>query len=155
MTLNDLPGSPSETQQEDWALPSFVSVRQEGVIVDLPRLYASGGFELFVDRLFTGGMRFFDLDYAAFLKLLYDADWLAAMQGKCAEAKIATKIARFVPQRQELYRSVKLLEGGNRAEYVFEPVSIEEAYEEPVYGKPGEDGVRPVIGQLSTRTSYQ
>lgn len=149
MTSTDLPGSSAESPQEDWALPSFISVRPEGVIVDLPRLYASGGFELFADRLFTGGGRFFDLDYAAFLRLLYDADWLAAMQGKCAEAKIATKIARFVPQRQELYRSVKLLGGGNRAEYVFEPVSIEETYEEPVYGKPGEDGVRPVIGQLS------
>src|SRR5574340_413804 len=151
----DLPDDSPDITQEKLMLPGFVSIQPEGVIIDLPRLHATGGFGLFVDRLFTGGVRFFDLDYAAFLKLLFDADWLAAMQGKCAEAKIATKIARFVPQRQELYRSVKLLEGGKRAEYVFEPVSIEEAYEEPVYGKPGEDGVRPVIGQLSTRTSYQ
>ncbi|HEU0234699.1 MAG TPA: flagellar assembly protein A [Gallionella sp.] len=150
MVPTDLPDSLSNNiPQEDWVLPGFVSIRQEGIIIDLPRLHATGGFELFVDRLFTGGMRFFGLDYAAFLKLLYDADWLAAMQGKSAEVKIATKIARFLPQRQALYRAVKLLEGGNRAEYVFEPVSIEETYEEPVYGKPGEDGVPPVTGQVS------
>lgn len=145
----DLPNDPSDATQEDLVLPGFVSIRPEGVVIDLPRLHAAGGFELFVDRLFTGGVRFFDLDYAAFLKLLFDADWLAAMQGKCAEAKIATRIARFMPQRQALYRPVKLLEGGNRAEYVFEPVSIEETYEEPVYGEPGEDGVPRVAGYLS------
>ncbi len=130
-------------------LPGFVSRRPEGIIIDLPRLHAAGGFELFVDRLFSGGMRFSGLDYAAFLKLLYDAEWLAAMQGKCAEAKIAAEISRFLPQRQALYRTVKLLEGGNRAEYVFEPASIEETYEEPVYGEPGEDGAPTVTGQVS------
>lgn len=150
MTSTDLPGDSSDTPQEEVMLPGFVFSRPEGIIIDLRALMlVEGGFELFVDRLFAGGMRFSGLDYAAFLKLLYDADWLAAMQGKCTEAKIAAKITRFLPQRQALYRAVKLLEGGNRAEYVFEPVSLEEAYEEPVYGDPGEDGIRPVTGYLS------
>src|SRR3990167_211731 len=157
MTSTDLSGDPSDTPQkgdipqEGLMLPGFVSVRPEGVIVDLRALTLADGssFELFVDRLFTGEMQFSGLDYAAFLKLLYDADWLAAMQGKSTEAKIATKITQFLPQRQTLYRTVKLLEGGNRAEYVFEPVSLEETYEEPVYGEPGEDGIPPVIGQVS------
>lgn len=129
-------------------LPGFVSRRAEGVIVDL-RTLVPGEFELFVNRLFAGEMRFSGLDYAAFLKLLYDADWLAAARGNCAEAKIAAAIVRFPLPRQALYHAVKLLEGGNRAEYVFEPVSIEEVYEEPVYGEPGEDGVAPVTGYES------
>src|SRR5574340_552019 len=116
----DLPDDSPDITQEKLMLPGFVSIQPEGVIIDLPRLHATGGFGLFVDRLFTGGVRFFDLDYAAFLKLLYDADWLAAMQDKCAEARIATRIARFLPQRQALYRAVKLLEGGNCAEYVLD-----------------------------------
>lgn len=155
MTSTDLSGDPSDTPQEgdipqeELMLPGFVFRRPEGIIIDLPRLHAAGGFGLFIDRLFAGEMRFSGLDYAVFLKLLYDADWLAAMQGKCAEVKIAAKIIRFLPQRQALYRTVKLLEGGNRAEYVFEPVSLEEAYEEPVYGEPGEGGVPQVIGQVS------
>lgn len=150
MTSTDLPDDSSDTPQEELMLPGFVSIRPEGVIIDLRALaLVIGGFELFVNRLFTGGMRFSGLDYAAFLKLLYDADWPAAMQGKSAEVKIAAKIIRFLPQHQTLYRAVKLLEGGNRAEYVFEPVSIEEIYDEPVYGEPGADGVRPVTGYVS------
>lgn len=150
MAPADLPDDPTEIPQAELMLPGFVSVRPEGVIVDLRALMrVTGGFELFVDRLFTGGMRFSGLDYAAFLKLLYDADWLAAMQDKIAEARIATKIARFLPQRQALYRAVKLLEGGNRAEYIFEPVSLDECYEEPVYGEPGEDGIPQIVGHLS------
>lgn len=148
MIPTDLPGD--DIQQEELMFPGFVFTRPEGIIIDLRALMlVEGGFKLFVDRLFAGGMRFSGLDYAAFLKLIYDADWLEAMQGKYTEAKIATKITRFSPQRQALYRAVKLLEGGNRAEYVFEPVSLEEAYEEPVYGDPGEDGIRPVTGYLS------
>lgn len=149
MVSSESSGHSPDIQKEEMVLPGFVSIRQEGVIVDLPRLYASGGFELFVDRLFTGGMRFFGLDYAAFLRLLYDADWLAAMQGKSAEARIATKIAQFTPQRQALYRATKLLDGGKYAEYVFEPVSIEETYEVPVYGKPGADGTQEITGHLN------
>ena len=150
MATADLPDDSTEITQAELMLPGFISIRPEGVIIDLRALtLATGGFELFVDRLFTGGMRFSGMDYAAFLKLLYDADWLASMQGKCAEAKIAMKIARFASQRQPLYRALKLLDGGKRAEYVFEPVSIEETYKEPVYGKPGEDGVPVVTGHVS------
>ena len=146
------PDDSVEITQTELMLPGFISIRPEGVIVDLRALtLVSGGFGLFVDRLFTGEMRFTGLDYGAFLKLLYDADWLAATQGKCAEAKIATNFVRFPQQRQALYRAVKLLEGGNRAEYVFEPVSIEETYEEPVYGEPGEDGA-PVITGYASKT---
>lgn len=150
MVSTESSDNPAEIPQEELMLPGFVSLKPEGVIVDLRALtLVTGGFELFVDRLFTGGMRFSGLDYGAFLKLLYDADWLAAMQGKCAEAKIASEIVRFPPQRQALYRAVKLLEGGNRAEYVFEPASIEETYEEPVYGEPGEDGEPTITGYVS------
>jgi len=150
MVPDDLPDDPTEIPQAELMLPSFVSVQPEGVMVNLRALtLAPGGFELFVDRLFTGEIRFFGLDYAVFLKLLYDADWLAATQGECTEVKIADKIARFLPERHALYREAKLLEGGNRAGYFFEPVSIEETYEEPVYGEPDEDGVSPVTGYES------
>ena len=130
-------------------IPGYVSNRPEGVFVNLPNLYLAGGFDIFVNRMFTGESRFSGLDYDAFIKLLYDAEWLAAMQNKCVEIKIAAEIVRFLPQRRALYKSVKLLDGGKHAEYVFEPVSIEIAYEEPVYGEPGEDGVAPIIRQES------
>lgn len=138
-------GNLSNISQEDLIFPSFISRREDGVFVDLPGLQKTGGFELFVERMFTTGSLFSELDYASFLKLLYDADWLMAEQTQRAELKIAAKITPFLPQRQALYKEPKVSGGGKLAEYVFEPVSIEETYEEPVYGAPDESGVAPVI----------
>lgn len=148
MASTDLSGDSADILQNELVLPGFVSIRPEGVVIDL-RALAAGGFELFVDRLFNEGIRFSGLDYATFLKLLYDPDWLAATQGKYAEVKIAAKITRFSPERRALYRTVKLLEGGNSAVYVFEPAIIEETYQEPVYGEPGDDGNPTVTGYVS------
>lgn len=147
MTASDLTNDPSDALLEQLMIPGFVARRAEGVFILLPRLASSGDFKLFADRLFGGGMRFSGLDYAAFLKLLYDADWLA--EKKEAEIRIASEIVPFPAQRRPLYRAVKVLEGGARAEYVFEPVSIEVSYEEPVYGEPDADGVAQIIRYVS------
>jgi len=135
--------------QETLVIPGCVSSRSDGVFINLSKLPSADGFEIFINRMFTGESRFSGLDYDALLKLLYDADWLTSMLSKCVEVKLAAEIVRFSPQRRALYRPVKILEGGKRAEYVFEPISIEVAYKEPQYGEPGEDGIAPVIGELS------
>jgi hypothetical protein len=149
MASPDITNETADNLQDNLVIPGYVSNRAEGVFINLPNLYLAGGFDIFVNRMFTGDSRFLGLDYDAFLKLVYDAEWLAKMQSKCVEIKIADGIVRFLPQRRALYKSVKLLDGGKHAEYVFEPVSIEVAYEEPVYGEPGEDGVAPIIRQES------
>lgn len=127
-------------------VPGFVSRRPEGVFIDLPALQAVGGFELFVERLFTREARFSGLDYGVFLKLFYDADWLAGIKDQCKEVKLAAGIARFLPERRALYRTVKTLEGGKCAEYFFEPVSIEVSSDEPIYGEPDESGIASIVG---------
>lgn len=149
MTASDLSNNPSEVPQEELILPGFVTRGENGVFINLPNLYKYGGFETFVDRLFTGRILFAKLDYDSFIKLLYDADWLAETQAKCGELKIAEKIVHFLPQRQALYRAVKILESGKYAEYAFEPAILEEAYEEPVYGDPDENGVAPITKMVS------
>ena len=130
---------------DELTLYGFVCRRPKGVFIDLPHLYAAGGFELFIDRLFTGEARFFDLDYATFIKLLYDTDWLASVQGSNSEIRLAAEIVQFPSERRSLYRAVKVLEGGKRAEYIFEPVSIEVSREVPVYGEPDESGTASII----------
>lgn len=129
--------------------PGFVAKRADGVFILLPRLQTNGEFGLFVNRLFGEGLRFAGLDYATFLKLLYDADWLADARDRIDEIKVADEIVRFQPQRRGLYRPVKILEGGARAEYVFEPVNIEVSYEEPVYGEPDANGVAQILRYVS------
>lgn len=147
MASPDLTSDTTDDPQESLITPGYVSNRPEGVFINLPNLYSVGGFDIFINRMFTGESRFLRLDYDAFLKLLYDAEWLAAMQSKCVEIKIADGIVRFLSERRALYKSVKLLDGEKYAEYVFEPVTIEVTYEEPVYGEPGEDGVAPILRQ--------
>ncbi|MDO8464493.1 MAG: FapA family protein [Gallionella sp.] len=154
MALPDSTSDTTDNLQDSLVIPGYVSNRPEGVFINLPNLYSVGGFDIFVNRMFTGDSRFLGLDYDAFLKLLYDTEWLAAMQSKCVEIKIAAGIVRFLPGRRTLYRPVKMLDGEKYAEYVFEPVSIEVSYEEPVYGEPGEDGVAPIIRQ-ETKTRQE
>ncbi|HXU92605.1 MAG TPA: flagellar assembly protein A [Gallionella sp.] len=149
MTASDSTNESKDVLREQLVTPGFVAKRAEGVFIQLQRLQTNGDFELFVDRLFGEGMRFAGLDYATFLKLLYDADWLADTRSKIAEIKVAEELVRFQVQRRALYRPVKILEGGARAEYVFEPVSIEVSYEEPVYGEPDADGVAQIVRYAS------
>ncbi len=131
---------------QEMAMPVFVYNRADGVFVDLPKLsVAEGGFERFIDRLFESGARFTGLDYELFLKLLYDEEWLMETIAKTPSLKVAESIVRFLPERQALYRKVKILPKDLRAEYMFEPVSLEESYKEPLYGDP-ENGEAPIIG---------
>jgi hypothetical protein len=141
----DESNSANESSQA-MSMPVFVYNRADGVFVDLPKLsMAEGGFERFVERMFENGARFTGLDYDLFLKLLYDEEWLVETKDKASSLKVAESIVRFQPERQTLYRKVKLLPGDMRAEYMFEPVSIEESYQAPLYGDP-EGGVAPILG---------
>ncbi|MDD2916019.1 MAG: FapA family protein [Gallionella sp.] len=143
------PNDSTNDPQNSLVIPGYVSNRPDGVFINLPELYSSGGFDVFINRMFAGESRFSGLDYDAFLKLIYDPEWLKSIQSKCVEIRIASEIVRFLPQRRAIYRPVKILEGGKRAEYVFEAISIEVPYKEPQYGEPDADGVAPVIGELT------
>lgn len=148
--MADLTKDPSDALLEQMMIPGFVVTQSQGVFIVLNQLRRPDEFRLFVDRLFGNGMRFSGLDYAAFLGLLYDPDWVAGR--KETELRIASGIGPFQPQRRPLYRAVKVLQGGARAEYVFEPVSIEVSYEEPVYGEPDANGVAQILRyEIKTR----
>lgn len=130
---------------EQLIIPNFVNLRADGVFVQPALLQTNGDFELFIHRLFSSEGRFSDLDYAALLFLLYDDDGLQQARSKGVEIRFAKQIVRFLPQRQALYRPVKVLEGGKRADYVFEPVTMPVSYEVPIYGEPDENGEAPII----------
>lgn len=146
MASTDLSSDTTAQPQERLVVPSYVSNRPDGVFVNLQDLYSVGGFDVFIDRMFSGGACFQGMDYALFLKLLYDNDWLAAMRGSQKKFKVAAAIIRFPQERQELYRPVKLLENNTRADYIFEKIYITVAYEEPVYGKMDQNGTPQITG---------
>jgi uncharacterized protein (DUF342 family) len=125
-------------------LPAYVLVRPEGVFINLSPPPAQDILLLFVDRLFSNKFRFAGLDYAHFIRLLY-GDASEPFSGGATEVRIAGNIVRFPPERMELYKGVKIMGNGERAEYMFGPVFLEVVKDEPIYGEPGEDGVIPII----------
>lgn len=111
-------------------LPAYVLVRPDGVFIKLSPPPAQDILKLFVERLFGNGAYFRGLDYSRFLLLLY-GNPAVLQSGGAMEVRIASDIERFLPQRKDLYKGIKIINGGERAEYMFEPVFIEVATDEP------------------------
>ncbi|MBI5658227.1 MAG: DUF342 domain-containing protein [Nitrosomonadales bacterium] len=147
-------GGVADIKEGEILLPVYVTLRSEGVFINISGLPPEDGLKLFVERLFANGSRFEGLDYSCLMRLLYGTGAMAPASMGVAEARVADGIVRFPPQRRALYKGVKIIGGGARAEYLFEPVAIEVAADEPVYGEPGENGARPITG-YTRKTSLQ
>ena len=104
-------------------LPTFIQRGPEGVFVDPAKMTVNNAFRIFVERLFSQGARFSGLDYACFQALLFDGDLPGAV--KPGMHKVAREIVVFPAQRHALYKTVKLVDGGAWAEYMFEPAFLE------------------------------
>ena len=142
----------THTQQKKFSVPEYITSRSEGFYIILSKINATSEFELFINRIFFESLYLSELNYDLFLKLLYDEEWLVATRNKLTEIKLAAGIVPFPQQRFELYKSVKLLDRGKQAEYVFEPANIEVRIETPIYGDPGADGIAPVIRKEQKNT---
>ncbi|MFI4939220.1 MAG: flagellar assembly protein A [Burkholderiales bacterium] len=137
-------------------LPSFIVLQPDGIYVTLPQLSTPALFFSFIDRIFSTGLRFVDLDYSRMQKLLYEwgpteiaklvQDFKNA--GKSPMLQLAAGIVPFPEHRQQCYRNARLIENGAEAEYVFEPIMIERAIEEAVYDDSGAEGEPPVASYL-------
>lgn len=130
-------------------LPDFVFHDAGGVQVDPVTMGSPAQMQRFVDRVFTAGAYFVGLDYAAFSRLLYTPAVLAApgtltSKAEKARVRIAGTIAKFTPERRELYKSAKSANKGARIEYVFAPAWLERIVEVPIYGEEDEAG-QPVL----------
>lgn len=127
-------------------LPDYLLRRQGAVVVDLSLFPVGGGFDTFLDQLFSSGSRFRGLDYRVMSGLLYDYDAILDTHGIGTKVKLADEVVDFNPKRKALYRNVKIDSAYAHAEYFFEPLEIETVVEVPVYGHEGADGVRPIVG---------
>ncbi len=128
-------------------LPRFIIRGDDGLFVDLALLESTTNFQQFADRVFTADAYFSDLNYPLFFRLLYPSDDKVWREQKARqELRLARDIKIFSPGRKEIYHKVKISAKGDFAEYYFEPVSIDQEVEEPVFGAPDEDGNTPIIG---------
>jgi len=129
-------------------LPGFLKRSDDGLHVEISLLESEQNFRLFVDQVFASNAYFTELDYRLFLKLLYELETLELpTRGNAMDAtpsvRLAKDIAPFKPERQKLYRPAKVAKGGKMAEYLFEPVIMEQEVELPVFGPPSEDPSAP------------
>lgn len=128
-------------------IQNLIVKRTDGVFANLAKLESPAVFQTSVERIFSSGYYFVDLDYECFLDLLRDHSTenkpLAETKGaKDSTIRFAADIVEFPPERRALYKAIKIVDG--EAEYFFEPVLLEKMVEEPVFGE-GENGERIVI----------
>ncbi|NMF90886.1 DUF342 domain-containing protein [Aromatoleum petrolei] len=118
-------------REGDEALPDFVVRDEGGLCVDLSRLGGSAEFRAWVDKTFIHGICFRGLDYPAFQHLAFECESGRAddeargceAAGRQPRVRFATGMSHILPVRVPLYRGLKI--SGARAEYLFEPVSID------------------------------
>lgn len=99
-------------------LPTAIVKRSDGVYFKVAA--SAAACQAAVNQVFLSSAYFAGLDYAAFLKSLYNTG--AELPGAHDEQplrRFADAVAPFVAARRELYKSVKIVNG--EAEYYFEP----------------------------------
>jgi hypothetical protein len=138
------------------ALPRFILRQPDGLYVVPAALDSPTAFFSFVDRIFKSGLRFSGLDYACLHKILYEtghADIKAAQDlqraNKLSMQFLAIEIIPFPEDRRQCYKKVVVVDAGDAAQYLFEPLQVESQIDEPVYGEPDQNGQSPVIDHKS------
>lgn len=136
----------------DVLLPTFVTKRPDGLFVDLTAIDSRDLILRFLDRVFATGACFRDTDYATLQRLTClsgaseMADWIARLEaaGRPPSARLAADIRPFPAERRALYRGFKIDPRAGVADYLFEPLEIEE---------PDPDAPPAADGTPATRTS--
>lgn len=129
-------------------LPGFASRQSGGLYVDAAKAEAEGGFVRFVDRVFSAGVRFSGLDHDRFMELLHGGEVKPGMQ------RLADDLVPFEPERRALYKSVRILGRGERAEYVFEPVFLDQVVQEPACDEAGAGGGAERVVKTPTKLDF-
>ncbi|MTW02277.1 DUF342 domain-containing protein [Duganella ginsengisoli] len=103
----------------DGGLPSSLVQREDGVYFRADATAAAS--QAAVNQVFLANGYFSGLDYAVFIRVLYNAgaELPPSLKGKDL-IRFADSILPFHAQRRELYKSVRIING--EAEYYFEPV---------------------------------
>lgn len=140
-------GNVADLAEGQILLPSFVEERPDGLWISPEKADAATIAQL-VNRVFATGACFVDVDYAGLCALLYPktpSDAPLPTETR-PPFRLAREIRPIAAERQALYKSIKLADGGACAEYVFEPVFIERVTETPIYGEQNEAGEFPITG---------
>ena len=128
-------------------LPEFVAMRDGHVWINPEVLVNPEALVMFVNRVYMAGACLVDVNVDALCELMYPRTAAGGTPPPrpTTPLAIAREIRPIPPERQALYKNIKITDGGSIAEYVFEPPFIERIIEKPVYGMPDENGDIPVV----------
>ena len=135
-------GNLADLEEGQIALSRFIVQHERGLYVKRSRLESATDFLDFVNRVVGVGLYFRALDYSQFIALLYD-DPPSDGKEVADEVFVAADITRFQPERQALYKGLRI-ENGEVA-YMFEPVYLESVSDRAVI-RESEDGRQEVRG---------
>lgn len=147
-----LPGPEGDQQSST----PFIEHRADGIYIVLTELSSREPLREFISGVFESGKRFAGLDYACMHHLLYVGEQeelnrlVQRLQqaGKPPMLRLASDIVPFPQDRRRFYRSVKMIDRGAAAEYIFEPVTVNRVVEEPLFGAGDEDGGAQVVDRF-------
>ena len=143
MTEQMHPAGTTSASNDLSSLPNFIRKTASGVVLDVAKMPQDGSLLGFVDRLFAQGAYFTQLDHTSLQALLYQPE---SVRDHAGEIRLAAGIMLLSPARKSLYKEVRVLEQGARAEYLFEPVFLEVSEQVPVYGQTDASGQTPILG---------
>ena len=146
--MTDDKQSSDDVPEAGFLTPAFIVKGDDGVFVLTELLQLPDDFVAFIDNLYNAGERFAEADFELLQKLSYDSDAFDFIKQSLKEVRIAADIVHFTEIRSKLYRPFKILDGGKRVEYLFEPVTLEVTHQEPVYGEPDDQGVAPIASYV-------
>lgn len=113
-------GSLADLDEGMVLLPAFIERRVEGLFLVPAAVARDSGFARFVAHVFDAGARFANLDYPLFLDLIYEL-----AEPGTAPVRLADDIMPFPAERRLLYRGLKIAPDKSAAEYLFEPLYVE------------------------------
>lgn len=125
------------------SLHGLISLKPDGVFV---RIVSGPGHDRLlkdVDTLFRQGFLFEEVDYPILMAILFTTEYFE--HRPLQEVRVASRLARFDPERQSLYREVMVEEDGSVAEYFFESIQIPQILNQPIYSTDG-DRKKQILG---------
>ncbi len=96
-----------------------------------------------VDTLFREGFLFSEVDYPMLMAVLFTTEYFE--HRPLLSARVAKSLARFDPERQNLYREVMIEDDGSVAEYFFESIQTPQILNQPIYSVDG-NGKNQLLG---------
>lgn len=127
-----------QENSENLRLPSFIVQKEDGIFIFPELIENQGLIFIFLNYIFSEEYYFVEMNYTEVMEFLYNFEektlQLHDIQKtwKPTAIKIASSIKKMDPKRISLYRKPRIGKDKKSADYFFEPVYLEEVWEDGI-----------------------